>query len=530
MNINFIVLNLNGRVRWIVQKLTFVCQYVFYSLYQGKSQQCSLEIAHFWQRYGYEDRAISCYQNLALNSSHEKLAQQALIDIYTDRNYWHEALQIRLINLELQELNRDNVAYTIQSYHQTVIQAAVLTAQTHLHSVITKVKKNTHTFDVTQTSIQYDNDLFAIALSLLSLGEQDAAFNALLCAIEKHPDKSWDKIAYVFFQICQKYRSLPNGNRKQESDNLLDYPWNSRLYQCLRRLWEQQPDQQARQLNYAEILLRIGQRKKAQYLCRQAAKTSLVQSYPTIYHSGEPLNNILPSFAVIGTMKSGSTSLYKYLLQHHHILPLARKELDYWSWRYMRGSNWFLSHFPPVPASQRFIAGDASPTYFQHELAPRRMLETYPDFKVIVVLRNPVDRTISHHYHNARRASDLRPLDVAITQQIEAITNNSYDSQRLDNSVASSLYLPHLKRWRHYFSPDRLLLILSDDLFAYPQRILNQVFQFLGIQDQEIPDLSPHNVGIYPSQDCEQRQRLKNFFYPSICELEKLLDLRTSWY
>ncbi len=530
MGINVIVLNLNSRVRWIVQKLTFFCQYVFCFIYQGKSPQRSLKIAHFWQSHGYENRAIARYQNLALNSSHAKPARQALIDLYTDRNQWHEALQIRLINLELQESPCDNIANTTQSYHQKIVGSAVLTAQTYLRSIVTKVRENAHTVGITQTSIHYENDLLAIALSLLFLEEQDTAFNALLCAIEEQPDNSWDKTAYVFFQICQKHRSLSNDDRKRESDNLLDYPWNTRLHQCLYRLWKQRPDQQARQLNYAEILLRIGQRKKAQELCMQAAKTSLIQSSADIYHTAESLKDVTPSFAVIGTMKSGSTSLYQYLLQHHHVLPLARKELDYWSWRYGRGQNWFLSHFPPVPSSLEFIAGDASPTYFQHNLSPQRMLEVYPSFKVIVVLRNPVDRTISHHYHNVRRAWDLRPLDVAITQQIEAIENNSYDSQRLDNAVASSLYVPHLKRWQHHFPPDRLLIILSDDLFAHPQRILNQVFQFLGIQEQAIPDLSPHNVGIYPSQDSEQRQRLRNFFYPSICELEELCNFQTRWY
>jgi tetratricopeptide (TPR) repeat protein len=517
-------------IRQIVREITIFCQYGFYCVYHWRSPERSLKIAQFWLNYGDESRAIACYQRLLLKSFQEELALQALIDIYTDRNQWSAALQARLIKLGLKELPCDPTTNIAQIYHQKVIVSAILTAQEHFRLITTKTGNNTQNLKITQPPIRYENHALAIALSLLAFDEQDAAFNTLLYAIEANPDESWDKTAYIFFQLCQKHRSLSNYKHQNTSDTRWSHPWDLKLHQCLYNQWKQQPNHRERQLNYAEILLRIGQREEANKLCMQAAKNSLIQNYPAIYHDVEPLKEIVPSFAIIGTMKSGSTSLYQYLLQHNHVLPLARKELDYWSWRYVRGSDWFLSHFPQVPVSREFIAGDASPTYFQHDLAPQRMLEAYPNFKVIVVLRNPVDRTISHHYHNARRASDLRPLDVAITQQIEAIQNNSYDPRRLDNAVASSLYVSHLQRWQRCFSPDRILTILSDDLFAYPQQVLDQVFQFLGLQTQIIPDLSPRNVGAYSSKDSEQRQRLKHFFYPSICELERLCQFQTHWY
>ena len=529
MDFKSIVFSVNGNIRRIARNITVFCRYIFCLTDHWRSPKRSLKIAQFWLNYGYESRAIACYQRLLLKPSQEEQALQALIGIYTDRNQWSAALQARLIKLGLKELLCDPTSNTAQTYHQKVIVSAILTAQEHLHFVTT-ANNNTQNLKIKQAPIRYENHALAIALSLLAFGEQDAAFNALLYAIEEKPDKSWDKTAYLFFQLCQKYRSLSNHKHQKKLKNQWEYPWNLKLHQCLYNQWKQQPNNRARQLNYAEILLRIGQREEAHKLCIQAAKNSLTQNYPAIYHDTEPLKKIFPSFAIIGTMKSGSTSLYQYLLQHNQVLPLARKELDYWSWRYARSQDWFLSHFPPVPVSREFIAGDASPTYFQHDLAPQRMLAAYPNFKVIVVLRNPVDRTISHHYHNARRASDLRPLDIAITQQIEAIQNNSYDPRRLDNAVASSLYVSHLQRWQRYFPPDRILTILSDDLFAYPQQVLDQVFQFLGLQTQVIPDLSPRNMGIYASKDSEQRQRLKHFFYPSICELERLCQLQTYWY
>lgn len=476
-----------------------------------QSPKRDFKLATLWQERGQLDRAIATYRQLFAFPKLGERARHELEAIYDAQQDWETALDIRLLDLRDRVSQRpDGEKSPAELERERVVGAAIEAARRRVRSTGPK------RFASPQ-SIDWPADPLALALSLLTIGERDAAFNALLVAIAREPDRGWDKRGHPFFRICRDRRDDP------------DFAWGDRLCDRFARLLDREPDSDVRQLNYAEISWCVGRFGRAQQLYGQAARQQLAQRRPEILTTSEPIIAIEPSFAIVGAMKSGSTSLYAYLQQHPQVLPLARKEVDYWSWRYHRGARWFRSHFPEVPASWKAIAGDASPTYLQHALAPQRMLEAAPNFKAIAVLRNPVDRTISHHHHNNRRASDLRSLEVAIDRQIAAVAAGENDPQRLDNAVASSLYAPHVTRWRSQFGRDRFLVILSDDLFADPHGVLRRVFEFLGIADREIPDVAPRHVAQYDRGDAPVRDRLREFFQPSIRELEALCGLETPW-
>ena len=123
----------------------------------------------------------------------------------------------------------------------------------------------------------------------------------------------------------------------------------------------------------------------------------------------------LPDFVIIGAMKSGTTSLYRFIVKHPAIVPAAKKEVHYFSIWYKFGELWYRSHFPTNLSRRRFykktnqklLSGEASPVYLFYPVVPGRMKELLPDVKLIVILRNPVDRAYSHYHHILRTNNEV---------------------------------------------------------------------------------------------------------------------------
>ena len=119
---------------------------------------------------------------------------------------------------------------------------------------------------------------------------------------------------------------------------------------------------------------------------------------------------ILPSFIIIGAQRCGTTSLYDYLSHHPQIIPSPVKELFYFDDYYTRPIEWYKSFFPTKKEQEKLerdlvasvITGEASPSYFFHPYAAKRIKETLPQIKLILVLRDPIERAYSHYTHIKR--------------------------------------------------------------------------------------------------------------------------------
>ena len=116
-----------------------------------------------------------------------------------------------------------------------------------------------------------------------------------------------------------------------------------------------------------------------------------------------PVNMAMPDFMIIGTQRGGTTSLYNYLLAHPQIVAATKKEIHFFDKKFQRGIPWYRAQFPSLIQSdmgetigrQGVITGEASPYYLFHPHAPARAALVVPKTKLIVLLRNPVDRAES---------------------------------------------------------------------------------------------------------------------------------------
>lgn len=290
-------------------------------------------------------------------------------------------------------------------------------------------------------------------------------------------------------------------------------------------------------LNLAEALTQTSRTTAAIEIYQTACQQQIQNNYPTFFQNYRKFLKISePNFLVIGVKKGGTTSIYHYLIQHPQILPAIKKEIDFWSFYFHRGLDWYRAHFPKIPDSDKFLTGEASPSYFDAPDTPARLFHFFPKIKLIVLLRNPVDRTISNYYHEVRSNSENISVEEVINSKLDKLIKVSSSlSKEKDywnyqgDYIASSVYIDWLQKWLTIFPREQLLILKSEDFYSQPAITMKQVFNFLDLPDYQIPDYPKLNAGSYSSISESIRQNLSDYFQPHNQRLEEYLGMKFNW-
>ncbi|MDE5069556.1 MAG: sulfotransferase, partial [Trichodesmium sp. St4_bin8_1] len=292
-----------------------------------------------------------------------------------------------------------------------------------------------------------------------------------------------------------------------------------------------------RYLNLAEALTQVNRNTEALEIYQNASQQQIQQNYPNFFLKSQKSPQILgPNFLVIGVKKGGTTSIYHYLIQHPQILPGIKKEIDFWSFYFHRGLDWYRAHFPSIPESEKYLTGEASPSYFDAPDVPARLFHFFPRIKLIVLLRNPVDRTISNYYHEVRSQAESMSIEEVINSRLEKlnkisssfVTEKDYWNYQGDY-IASSIYLDWLKKWLNIFPREQLLILPSEKFYSQPKTIMKQVFNFLGLSDYQIQNYPKLNYGSYAPISKSLRQKLNDYFQYHNQRLEEYLGIKFGW-
>lgn len=255
---------------------------------------------------------------------------------------------------------------------------------------------------------------------------------------------------------------------------------------------------------------------------------------------------VLPNFLILGAMKSGTTSLYQYLCQHPKVLAAHKKEVYYFDKHYMYGEQWYRGNFPTrrqmKSAGQGTVTGEATPYYLFHPTIAERIANLLPQVSLIVVLRDPVDRAISHYFHSVRRGKENRPIrqafaeeDFYVKPEEKLLEADHYTSNRhrMWSYVSRGLYAQQLKKYLELFPREQLLVLKSEALFAAPQTSVTTVTDFLDLEPFELCDVKVLNAGTYaksePSEVREMRKQLRQYFKPHNQILSELLHEDFTW-
>src|SRR5436190_1843341 len=174
---------------------------------------------------------------------------------------------------------------------------------------------------------------------------------------------------------------------------------------------------------------------------------------PNAVRNGRQANTALPNLVVIGAKKAGTTSLYHYLDSHPDISMSREKELDFFvaERNWPRGPGWYRRHFNADVA----VRGEASPYYTAlptHRGVPARMANVVPEARLIYVVRDPIERLVSHYHMAIATGRERRPLRAAVADFSESWY------------VAHGRYWMQLEPYLRRFAPEQVLVVDQDDL------------------------------------------------------------------
>jgi hypothetical protein len=251
------------------------------------------------------------------------------------------------------------------------------------------------------------------------------------------------------------------------------------------------------------------------------------------------LHGRLPQFLIIGAQRCGTTHMYDVLTGHPDVMAASHKEIHFFDLHYRRGPRWYQGNFPAARDRGRTegqICGEATPTYIAYREIPGLVQDLLPDVRLLVLLRNPVDRAISHYHHFVRLGYEGRPFADAIAWEYEYLSAGNHPLL-LDSPErrGDPLYLSHgayacqLRLWLKRFPREQLMILQSEQLFGAPDDVLELVAAFLGLTPSFRPEDHRPKQFSYPPVARGDRERLVALYEPLNRDLEALIGRSFGW-
>ena len=213
----------------------------------------------------------------------------------------------------------------------------------------------------------------------------------------------------------------------------------------------------------------------------------------------------LLDFMIIGTQKGGTKALYQFLRQHPEIGMSSRKEVHLFDapeysgdWTPEQIDERYRPFFEHCPDAR--IRGEATPIYLYFPEIAGELARYHPQLKLIVLLRDPVERAISHYYMEWNRNWEHRPLWQALLLEpfrLRRCKDPRADrsAMRVDSYRARGLYSRQLRNLYRHFGRDQVLLLRHGDLRERHDETLRRVFTFLGVCEEVRIAPGLHNEG-----------------------------------
>jgi len=183
---------------------------------------------------------------------------------------------------------------------------------------------------------------------------------------------------------------------------------------------------------------------------------------------------VRPTYVGIGAQKCASTWLHRILAEHPQVAVPEVKEVDFFSYRYDHGYQWYENHFSG--GGSALARGEISPSYFCEPTVPERVARYIPEARILLSLRDPVERALSNHRHEVREGH-LTGADLSFETGMR--NNPMY--------VEQGLYATHLRNWLRYFPREQILVVLMEDVETAPETVSKLVYGFLDVDDNFVP-------------------------------------------
>lgn len=266
----------------------------------------------------------------------------------------------------------------------------------------------------------------------------------------------------------------------------------------------------------------------------------------------------LPDFLIIGAQRCGTTSLYFYLSEHPNVVSAATKEVHFFDDRYDKGMGWYRAQFPTsvykyLSAPMRrygFLTGEATPSYLFHPYAPKRISQALPRAKLIVILRNPVDRAYSQYWLRSTVSDETLSFEDALRTEEERIAaerqkletdERQKDTFRRYSYLTRGIYVDQLQHWMSYYPKEQFFILRSEDFYKDPSTIVRQTLEFIGAPNADMlasKEFKQYRTAqktgyLYdqkpPKMKPETRAYLVDYFKPHNARLYEFLGRDFGW-
>ncbi|MDX1293081.1 MAG: sulfotransferase domain-containing protein [Hyphomonas sp.] len=234
-------------------------------------------------------------------------------------------------------------------------------------------------------------------------------------------------------------------------------------------------------------------------------------------------------FIIAGVQKAGTTSLDAFLRQHPDICMAKKKEPHFFDKRPPTGIRWldyWLYHrqFDWKAWRDGCLLGEATPIISWWNGALERVWAYNAGIKIIVLLRDPVERAWSHYRMDCRLGRETLPYPMAIRQERERARRALPAQDRERSYLARSYYAPQIRELRRLFPEDQLLFLRTEDLAADPQRDLATVCRFLDLPPRVFDVSQRHNAAPEAERmSPDDRDYLRRVFTHDAAETRALL-------
>jgi Sulfotransferase family len=226
--------------------------------------------------------------------------------------------------------------------------------------------------------------------------------------------------------------------------------------------------------------------------------------------------NFLPNFLIVGTGKAGTTSLYHYLRQHPQIFMSEIKEPCYFASevrienlapshlrhirrqarKVQRPAEWIISKWDDYVklfenVESQTAVGEASVVYLWSRTAPENIASRIPGAKIVMILRDPVNRAFSQYLHQL----SVGLIRCTFREHVEkAMRRNDQKITAYNPFLEVGLYYQQVKRYFDRFPKENIRIYWFEEAWREPERLFADLFQFLGVDAAFRPDMSQRSL------------------------------------
>ena len=254
---------------------------------------------------------------------------------------------------------------------------------------------------------------------------------------------------------------------------------------------------------------------------------------------------VLPDFLIIGAKRCGTTSLFSHLPEHPCIVESHHDNIGFFNDNFNLGVNWYKSFFPTKSYKKniekkhgKFLAFDVTTRYMENKRTAENIKKIKPEIKIIVMLRNPIDRAYSQFHVSVKDNDEQLSFDEAVNeemnrlkQEIKECNDNKLRAFPKEHRhyIRKSLYAMQLRPWFDIFPRDNILVLSTEMFKENEKQIYNEIFKFLDIPEIQIRDKQHMQKGEYTPMNKKVHKELGDFFKKHNEELFDLIGKRFDW-